>query len=141
MSQNSASGSCTLRDLPGDHVARVERQLGLKESRAHSSRDAGDRVVRGDHNVLAAHPSSVGLDSQRLLEELLGPAVFENVAALRLYGFGNSSEILARMKPGLIAEPDARSARTWHVVDKLRFEAKLLRKGRVQLQCIGLFCI
>src|SRR5687768_17225539 len=44
-------GHSAWRDAPRNHVARIERQLGLKKCGAHSLRDAGDRVVSRDDDV------------------------------------------------------------------------------------------
>ena len=76
-------GDSTARYAPGDHVARIQRQLGLKDRGAGHAGDADERVVRGDHDVGTRHPVTVGLHRQRRLAELLGLAVLENAAAGR----------------------------------------------------------
>ena len=72
MSQNNASGTVASRHAAGDHVAGVQRELGLEERRAGHAGDADQRIVRRDDDVAAVSPVAVGLDGQWLVAELLG---------------------------------------------------------------------
>ena len=98
----------------------------------------GERIVCGDHDVLALDSTSVGFDSKRPLEELLGAAVLVDLAALRTHGSRQCSQIHARMEPGLIRKTNARTIHKRHVLDKYGVEPKLGGKRRIFCEGSGL---
>ena len=55
-----------LPDAPGDRVAGVQRQLGLKDRRARHPSDANEWIVRRDDDLTGMDPVAVRLHAPRL---------------------------------------------------------------------------
>jgi hypothetical protein len=68
---------------------------------------------------------AVGLDAERCLAELLGPAVLEDAAAGVREHAGDARQIAAWMHPRLIVEADARTAGKRHGGRERRIEPQL----------------
>src|SRR5688500_688932 len=80
-----------------DHVAGVERQLGLREGCRNGIADSDERIVRRDNNVRATHGVAVGTNGKRLIAKLVGCSVLENLQAFMIRRTGESGEIRSRM--------------------------------------------
>ncbi len=121
-------GNGSRLDAAGNHITGIERELGLKQRRAGQVGVAHQRVVRGEHDVLAGNRVAVRLDGERRVAELIGGGVLEDHAAAIVDRLRQRREILARVKPRLIAYADAGSADKRDLLDELDVEPEIARE-------------
>ena len=134
MSQNSRSGTVPFGDATADDVRRVEIELRLEERRAREVGLAHQRRVRRKNDVLAGNGAAASLDAERLVDHLVARRLLEDVRALPADALRQGAQVLARMKPRLAAEDDARPRDERRVFDELGVEAELARETRFLLK-------
>ena len=140
-------GDDALGDAAGHHVARVERELGLKQGGAGEAAVSDQRVVRRQDDV--ARTTSLrplALIVQRVVGELFRVGVLVDLPAVRDDRAGQTGEVIARMEPRLIlrsGRPDRRTSGTSFTNaasnpssrGQCRFLAKRVRVGLAP--CLG----
>src|SRR5207248_385788 len=92
------------------------------------------RIVRRDHDVLAAHRAAVGLQRARLVAEFAGFGMLVNLPAKFDDGVRHASKIFARMEPGLIRKAHGRHADERNRLDVFGVEPELSGKGGLSFE-------